>query len=103
MAASHSVFGRAPRVSLPTAVAGDGIYLIDAEGNRYLDACGAAAVSCLGHTPKRVIDRTCEQLQQLAFAHSGLFTSEPPEQLANAPLEHAPHGTTHTSFASGGS
>jgi adenosylmethionine-8-amino-7-oxononanoate aminotransferase len=103
VAASHSVFGRAPRVSLPTAVAGDGIYLIDAEGNRYLDACGGAAVSCLGHTPKRVIDRTCEQLQQLAFAHTGFFTSEPAEQLANVLVEHAPDGIEHVYFVSGGS
>ncbi|MEK9606242.1 MAG: aspartate aminotransferase family protein, partial [Gammaproteobacteria bacterium] len=66
MAASHSIFGRTPRASLPTAVAGDGIYLIDSDGKRYLDACGGAAVSCLGHTPQRVIDRACEQLQKLA-------------------------------------
>lgn len=103
MAASHSVFGRAPRVSLPTAVAGDGIYLIDSDGKRYLDACGGAAVSCLGHTPKRVIDRACEQLQQLAFAHTGFFTSEPAEQLANVLVEHAPDGIEHVYFVSGGS
>ena len=86
MAASQSVFGRAPRTTLPTAVAGDGIYLIDSDGKRYLDACGGAAVSCLGHSPKRVIDRACEQLQKLAFAHTGFFTSEPAEHLANVLL-----------------
>ena len=83
MAVSHSIFGRAPKLSLPIAVAGDGIYLIDSEGNRYLDACGGAAVSCLGHTPKKVIDRACQQLQTMAFAHTGFFTSEPAEQLAD--------------------
>ena len=103
MAASHSVFGRTPRASLPTAVAGDGIYLIDSEGNRYLDACGGAAVSCLGHTPKRVIDRACEQLQQLAFAHTGFFTSEPAEQLAKVLVDQAPDGIDHVYFVSGGS
>ena len=103
MATSHSVFGRAPRITLPTAVAGDGIYLIDSEGKRYLDACGGAAVSCLGHTPKRVIERTCQQLQQLAFAHTGFFTSEPAEQLADVLVDQAPHGIEHVYFVSGGS
>ena len=103
MAASHSIFGRAPRISLPTAVTGDGIYLIDSEGKRYLDACGGAAVSCLGHTPKRVIERTCQQLQQLAFAHTGFFTSEPAEQLADVLVGQAPHGIEHVYFVSGGS
>jgi adenosylmethionine-8-amino-7-oxononanoate aminotransferase len=103
VATSHSVFGRAPRITLPTAVAGDGIYLIDSEGKRYLDACGGAAVSCLGHTPKRVIERTCQQLQQLAFAHTGFFTSEPAEQLADVLVDQAPHGIEHVYFVSGGS
>ena len=103
MATSHSVFGRAPRITLPTAVAGDGIYLIDSKGKRYLDACGGAAVSCLGHTPKRVIERTCQQLQQLAFAHTGFFTSEPAEQLADVLVDQAPHGIEHVYFVSGGS
>ena len=103
MATSHAVFGRAPRVSLPTAVAGDGIYLIDSAGNRYLDACGGAAVSCLGHTPRRVIDRVCEQLQQLAFAHTGFFTSEPAEKLAHVLTDQAPAGLEHVYFVSGGS
>ena len=103
MATSHSVFGRAPRITLPTAVAVDGIYLIDSEGKRYLDACGGAAVSCLGHTPKRVIERTCQQLQQLAFAHTGFFTSEPAEHLADVLVDQAPHGIEHVYFVSGGS
>ena len=87
----------------PTAVAGDGIYLIDSDGKRYLDACGGAAVSCLGHTPKRVIDRACEQLQKLAFAHTSFFTSEPAEQLANVLVNEAPTGVEHVYFVSGGS
>jgi len=40
---------------LPYAVAGDGPYVIDRDGKRYLDACGGAAVSCLGHSDQDVI------------------------------------------------
>ena len=45
---SH-VFPRHTKSSLPTVAGGDGPYLIDSTGKRYLDACGGAAVSCLGH------------------------------------------------------
>ena len=49
---SH-VFHRRPRDVMPTAVEGDGIYVVDADGRRYLDASGGAAVSCLGHSHPR--------------------------------------------------
>ena len=61
-----TVFHRAPRATLPVAVAGDGIEIIDSTGKRYIDACGGAAVSCLGHSNQRVIDAIERQAQQLA-------------------------------------
>jgi len=51
---SH-VMHRGADSALPEAVAGDGCYLIDSAGKRYLDASGGAAVSCLGHSHPRVI------------------------------------------------
>ena len=45
---SH-VFHRSLREHYPVAVGGDGPYLIDRDGKRYLDGSGGAAVSCLGH------------------------------------------------------
>jgi len=45
---SH-VFGRDTRTQFPVAVRGEGIWLYDSTGKRYLDASGGAAVSCLGH------------------------------------------------------
>ena len=44
-----AVFHRSSRSTLPTAASGHDCYLMDANGKRYLDACGGAAVSCLGH------------------------------------------------------
>ena len=55
---SH-VFPRHTKSRLATAVAGDGPYVIDADGKRYLDGCGGAAVSCLGHNNEVV--REAEQ------------------------------------------
>ncbi len=88
---SH-VFPRHIKAPPPKAVAGDGCYLIDAAGKRYFDGSGGAAVSCLGHSDKGVREAVKAQLDQLAFAHTGFFTSEPAEQLAGMLAERAPEG-----------
>ena len=49
------VFHRHTQSSYPIAVGGEGPYLIDSQGRRYLDASGGAAVSCLGHSDPDVI------------------------------------------------
>ena len=79
---SH-VFHRLPAHPLPTAVAGDGPYIVDRDGRRYLDASGGAAVSCLGHSQKTVIDAIKAQLDAIPFAHTSFFTSDPAEDLAS--------------------
>jgi adenosylmethionine-8-amino-7-oxononanoate aminotransferase len=88
---------------LPTAVRGDGVYIIDSQGKRYLDASGGAAVSCLGHSNQRVINAIKEQLDRIAFAHTGTFTSEPAEALADYIIDRAPEGIDRAYFVSGGS
>ena len=85
---SH-VFHRHTRAQLPTAVRGDGAYLIDADGKRYLDASGGAAVSCLGHSHPAVIEAIREQVGRLPFAHTAFFTNEPMEALAETLVEKA--------------
>jgi adenosylmethionine-8-amino-7-oxononanoate aminotransferase len=98
-----TVFHRAPKRTLPVAVAGDGIEIIDSEGKRYIDASGGAAVSCLGHSNQRVIDAIKRQAQQLAYAHTSFFTTEPAEALADWLVGRAPQGLGHVYFVSGGS
>lgn len=98
---SH-VFPRHTKSNLPVAVGGDGCYLIDDQGQRYLD-CGDAAVSCLGHTNPAVIEAVQRQVEQIAFAHTGFMTSEPAEALADLLVEHAPDGLDRVYFVSGGS
>ncbi|MDR5859700.1 aspartate aminotransferase family protein [Halomonas eurihalina] len=97
------VFHRHLEQHYPTAVGGEGPYLIDAEGRRYLDACGGAAVSCLGHSDAEVIEAIREQVGRLAYAHSSFFTSEPMEALADFLIERAPSGLSSVYFVSGGS
>ena len=97
------VFHRNPRLQYPTAVAGDGPYLIDANGKRYLDGSCGAAVSCLGHSDHEVRDAIKQQLDRLAFAHTSFFTNEPMEALAEDLIRHAPSGMARVYFVSGGS
>jgi adenosylmethionine-8-amino-7-oxononanoate aminotransferase len=76
----------------PTVIRGEGCWLIDAEGRRYLDASGGAAVSCLGHSHRAVIAAVQEQVATLAFAHTSFFTNEPTEALARHLVDRAPPG-----------
>ncbi len=64
---SH-VFHRNLRQPFPVAVAGDGPYLIDRDGRRYLDGSGGAAVSCLGHGHPAVVAAVREQVARLDYA-----------------------------------
>ena len=87
----------------PIAVEGDGIYLIDAEGRRYLDGSSGAAVSCLGHSNARVREAIKAQIDRLPFAHTRFFSNEPMEQLAADLVSNAPSGLTKAWFTCGGS
>ena len=97
------VFHRMPNKPLPVAVAGDGIEVIDSAGKRYIDASGGAAVSCLGHSHRRVIDAIERQARQLAYAHTSFFTTQAAEALAERLVVTAPAGMGHAYFVSGGS
>lgn len=81
------LFGRSTRGTLPVAATGDGCYIIDAAGKRYLDGSGGAAVSCLGHSDADVRAALHGQLDRLAFAHTGFFTTGAAEELVGRPAD----------------
>jgi len=89
--------------SLPVAAGGTGIEIVDATGRRYLDASGGAAVSCLGHGHPAVNKALHEQIDRLAYAHTGFFTTDVAERLADNLIAHAPKGISHSYLVSGGS
>jgi len=97
------VFHRNSRASYPLAVAGEGPYLIDAKGKRYLDGSGGAAVSCLGHSDAEVVAAIKAQLDQLPWAHTSFFSTPVMETLADDLVRHAPAGIDRVYFVSGGS
>jgi len=99
---SH-IFPRHTKANLPIASHGQGCYLFDTDGNRYLDASGGAAVSCLGHAHPTVIAALHAQLDSLTYAHTSFFTSEPAERLARRLVDQAPAGLDRVYLVSGGS
>lgn len=72
------------------AVSGEGLYITDVNGKRYLDACGGAAVSILGHNNERVLDAIRSQLKNIPYAHSSFFTTQVVEELADTLIALAP-------------
>ena len=90
--AASAVLHRSFATDLPIVVGGEGAWLIDQAGRRYLDASGGAAVSCLGHSHPAVIAAVQYQVAQLAFAHTSFFTNAPAERLASRLIGLAPQG-----------
>lgn len=97
------VFHRDQRHAYPVAVRGEGCYIFDAQGRRYLDAAGGAAVSCLGHGDAEVIAAIEGQLRRLPYAVTSFFTTEPAERLADVLASDAPAGLDRVWFALDGS
>ncbi|WP_157018005.1 aspartate aminotransferase family protein [Mesorhizobium xinjiangense] len=97
------ILHRQIHADLPTAVGGAGVELFDSQGRAYIDASGGAAVSCLGHGHPDVVAALRAQADRLAYAHTGFFTNEPAEKLADRLVAGAPDGISHVYFVSGGS
>ena len=98
-----AIFHRHTAAQPPVAAAGDGCFIIDRDGKRYLDASGGAAVSCLGHSDPDVIGAIKDQVDRLPYAHTGFFTSDVAEELAEHLVAKAPDGIGKVYFVSGGS
>jgi adenosylmethionine-8-amino-7-oxononanoate aminotransferase len=86
-----------------TAARAQGIHIYDQHNKAYIDASGGAAVSCLGHGHPDVLAAMHAQIDQHAYAHTGFFTSEVTEELANHLIQHAPKELGNVYFVSGGS
>ena len=102
----EAVFPRSFLKSYPRAVRGEGCFVFTAEGQRYLDASGGAAVVTIGHGVEEIGRAMAEQASQLAYVHSSQFHTAIAEKLARRILALAPHGMRRGGrvfFTSGGS
>jgi len=87
---TSGLFSRNLKKTFPIAARGEGCWIIDESGRRYLDAAGQAAVVSIGHGVAEIGQAMAEQSAQLAFAHTSQFHNEPAEKLAVRLLALAP-------------
>lgn len=97
------VFHRSLQHNYPIAVAGDGVYITDIDNKQYIDACGGAAVSCLGYNYGPLKTAIKAQLDKLPFVHSSFFTTEILEQTAERLIADTRGEMDKVYFVSGGS
>src|SRR5579883_3137700 len=101
-AAGSRVFYRKLDSALPRIVRGEGLYLFDSAGKRYLDACGGAMVVNAGHGVPEIARALAEQAGKVAYVNGTAFTNEPVEELADFLASKAP-GLDRAYFLSSGS
>ena len=83
------MFRRSFRKNFPAAVRGEGVYVWDADGNKYLDLAGSAAVNFIGHGVSEISAAMAEQAANLEFVHTSQFTTPVAEEYAQELLAFA--------------
>lgn len=97
-----NVFPRKLNKSLPVAIKAEGLWLVDSDGNRYMDASGGPLVVNIGHCREEVARALYEQALQCDYVHPTMFTTPPVEELARELATRAPQGMDRFYFLSGG-
>ncbi|GAB4527679.1 MAG: aspartate aminotransferase family protein [Anaerolineae bacterium] len=78
------VFYRRMNFPRPMVGRGEGVYLFDVDGRRYLDASGGPVLINVGHGVPEVIQAIAGQMQQVAYVHATMFTSQAIEDYSEA-------------------
>lgn len=84
-----AILRRSFRKELPVAVRGEGVFVWDAGGRKYLDLSGSAAVNLIGHGVAEITAAMTEQAAKLEFVHTSQFTTPVAEEYARELLEFA--------------
>jgi adenosylmethionine-8-amino-7-oxononanoate aminotransferase len=90
----------------PEAIAivkGEGVYLIDEDGNKYIDAISSWWVNLHGHAHPYIAEKVSEQLNVLEHCIFAGFTHEPAVRLAERLLEILPAGMRKIFYSDNGS
>lgn len=98
-----SVFYRTMNHPRPKIAYGQGIYLYDESGRRYIDGSGGPLVINVGHGRAEIVEAMTRQAELAAYVHATMFTSEPLEQYAAALAEVTPLPEPRFYFLSSGS
>lgn len=103
-AAETHVFTRNLGGQYPIAVRGEGIYIWDADGNRYIDGSGgSSAVTSIGHGVKEVIEAITGQASRITYSPGHAFLNQASIDLAGRVIDMAPKGMSKVWLVSGGS
>jgi adenosylmethionine-8-amino-7-oxononanoate aminotransferase len=87
----------------PVVVRGEGVWVEDSAGKRYLDAMsGGSMAATLGHGRRDIIAAARDQALQLSYVHNERLTNPARERLAAELVEVAPAGMTRVRFTTGG-
>ncbi|TME74157.1 MAG: aspartate aminotransferase family protein [Chloroflexi bacterium] len=87
----------------PVVVRGDGVWVEDADGRRYLDAMsGGSMAATLGHGRHDLVAAARAQAEKLAYVHNERLTNPAQERLAHELVSLAPEGFTRVRFVTGG-
>ncbi len=97
-----NVFPRRLDKPLPVASKADGLWIVDSQGNRYLDASGGPILVNVGHGREEIARAIYDQVLQCDYVHGTMFTTPAVENLAQALAAHAPPGIDRFYFLSGG-
>ena len=87
----------------PMVERGEGIYLYDSSGKRYIDGTSGPVVCNIGHGVKEIGETYAAQAEKVAYVFRSHFTSEPSEKLATMIADMAPNGLDGVFFVSSGS
>lgn len=98
-----SVFYRKMGHERPKIAYGQGVYLYDVQGKRYLDGSGGALVVNIGHGRKEVQEAITEQMASVAYVHATMFTSDSIEEYAAALSRIIPMGAPRFYLLTSGS
>ncbi len=102
----ESLLHRNLKRKYPVAERGEGVWLYDDSGKKYLDAAGGAAVVSIGHGARGVVAAMGRQARKVAFVHSSQFTTPAAQKLARLLRSLAPgelRKSGRVFFTSGGS
>ena len=98
-----NVFYRKLARDYPRIARGEGCYLYDDAGKRYLDAVGGAFVASLGHGNHQIAEAMARQAGQIAYVNGTAFTHDAVEELAAELAALAPGDLDKVYFLSSGS
>ncbi len=87
----------------PAVVRGEGVFLYDADGNKYLDGSSGAMTASIGHGVPEIAEAMAEQARTIAFSYRTQFTNLPAEELADILVSRAPGDLNYAFFVNSGS